>query len=113
MKFYGAGRFIFRLALSGVILTVPPLLQAQDSGIHKCTMPDGSVTYQQYECPSGTTGKTIAERAYGDNKLTLTPNSNHQYSTTLTVNGVTVLGYIDTGATYVAMSAATAARMHL
>ena len=106
-------RFAFSTIFGCLTLLLPTLLRAQDSGIHKCTMPDGSVTYQQYECPAGTTGKTIAAQAYGTNTLTLTPNSNHQYSTTLTVNGVTVLGYIDTGATYVSMSEATAARMHL
>ena len=106
-------RFAFSTIFGCLILLSPPLLQAQDSGIHKCTMPDGSVTYQQYECPAGTTAKTIAEHGYGNNTLTLIPNSNHQYSTTLTVNGVTVLGYIDTGATYVAMSETTAAKMHL
>lgn len=106
-------RLLVRLLSSASILICPNVLHAQDGGIHKCTTPDGNVIYQQYDCPAGTTDKTLSVSSSTSSTLTLIPNSNHQYSTTLTINGVTVPGYIDTGATFVAMSPETAARMHI
>ena len=106
LKLHGAALGLFAL------LSAPP--QAQT--IQKCTQPDGSVLYQQDVCPPGTTVKTLALESGSSGSsgsLTLTANSNHQYSTTLTINGVTVTGQVDTGATYVTISAAMAERMHI
>jgi len=84
-----------------------------DSTIQKCVHPDGSILYQQDVCPPGTTSKTVSSNSSSNNTLTLAANSNHQYSTTLSINGVTVPGYVDTGATYVTVSSDTASRMHI
>ena len=113
MASFAGVRLVSSLFLSALILIRPNLLHAQDGGIHKCTTPDGNVIYQQYDCPAGTTDKTLSVSSSTSSTLTLIPNSNHQYSTTLTINGITVPGYIDTGATFVAMSSDTAARMHI
>jgi clan AA aspartic protease (TIGR02281 family) len=97
----------------GLLLIAPGILYAQDSGIHKCVASDGSVTYQQDDCPTGTTGKTVTYGSTTATTLTLAPNLNHQHSTTLTVNGVTVSAYVDTGATYVTISTDLAQRMKI
>lgn len=95
----------------GSIFALSCTLHAQT--IQKCTRPDGSVLYQQDVCPPGTNSKTFANESAVSNSLTLLANDNHQYTTTLTINGVTVAGFVDTGATYVSISAATATRMHI
>ena len=104
---------IWRFFLTGFAGLLTTSAHAQDAGIHKCTAPDGSVSYQQNDCPLGTTGKNMAINSAPARTLTLPPNSNHQYSTTLTINGVSVPGYIDTGASFVTLSASTATRMHI
>ena len=82
--------------------------------IQKCILADGSVLYQQDVCPAGSAGKAVGAVDSSDSgSLTLTGNSNHQYSTNLTINGVTVTGFVDTGATFVTVSVATATQMHL
>ena len=102
------------LLISGLFAACFNTAQAfDDSTIQKCVHPDGSVLYQQDVCPPGTTGKTVASNASSTNTLTLAANSNHQYSTTLSINGVTVPGYVDTGATYVTFSSEAASHMHI
>jgi len=81
--------------------------------IQKCTQKDGSIVYQQDVCPSGSDAKTMSLDHSVSSSLTLVGNGNHQYSTTLTINGVTVPGYVDTGATFVTISMDTANRMHI
>ncbi len=99
--------------LVSAILTAMIALPAAAQSIQKCTQADGSVVYQQDVCPAGSSGKVIAVSNAGSDRLTLPPNANHQYFTTLTVNGITVTGIVDTGATYVTISPDTAARMHI
>jgi aspartyl protease family protein len=106
-----AARFRLWLTLGGAVCTLSMSLHAQT--IQKCTRPDGSILYQQDVCPPGTNSKTVSTESSVSNSLTLLANSNHQYTTTLTINGVTVPGYVDTGATYVSMSVETASRMHI
>lgn len=84
-----------------------------DSTIQKCIRPDGSVLYQQDVCPPGTDSKTVGSNGLNAHNLTLIANSNHQYSTTLTINGITVPGHIDTGATFVTVSLGTASQLHI
>ncbi|PRC92052.1 retropepsin-like aspartic protease family protein [Solimicrobium silvestre] len=84
-----------------------------DSTIQKCKRSDGSIFYQQDVCPPGTNSSTFAVNSDQSDSLTLYANSGHQYSTTLTINGVTVPGFIDTGATFVVVSLETAIKMHL
>ena len=96
-------------AILGLFTFLP--VQAQD--IQKCTQEDGSVMYQQTPCPAGTSSKTMAMASGEPDRLTLNANSYHQYSTTLTINGITVTGQIDTGATFVTLSMETATRMHI
>lgn len=100
---------------AGVMLSGAVASISHAQAIHKCVKADGAVSYQQDECPSDAPGKAIAVRdnGAGGGTLTLPPNGNHQYFTTLTVNGVTVTGIVDTGATYVTVSPDLATRMHI
>lgn len=98
-------------ALIVLLLQTGPAVQAQT--IQRCTQADGSVLYQQDVCPPGSNGKAMAVDYGAANILTLSANGAHQYSTTLTINGVTVTGQIDTGATFVTLSTETANRMRI
>ena len=98
-------------SLSVFLLTGGVPLHAQT--IQKCTQADGSILYQQDVCPPGTTAKLVAVNSSDSGNLTLFGNSNHQYSTSLTINGVTVSGFVDTGATFVTISLETANRMRI
>ncbi len=95
------------------LLLVSTLQARADSTIQKCTAADGSTFYQQDVCPPSTNSRTVAVNPSNSNSLTLIANSGHQFSTSLTINGVTVPGYIDTGATYVTVSLDTAYRMRI
>jgi aspartyl protease family protein len=106
-----ATKFRLWFILGSVVVALADPLHAQT--IQKCTRPDGSVLYQQDVCPPGTNSKLVATESTVSNSLTLLANSNHQYSTTITINGITVPGYVDTGATYVSLSTETANRMHI
>jgi len=94
--------FLFMVALTGHAQT-----------IQKCTQADGSILYQQDVCPPGTAARLVSVNTSDSGNLTLIANSNHQYSTTLTINGVTVPGFVDTGATFVTISLETANRMRI
>lgn len=101
------------MGLQFLIGLLPISVAAQESTIQKCVQPDGSIIYQQDVCPAGSNGKKFGVNLSGSNTLTLNPNSNHQYSTTLSINGVTVPAYIDTGATFVTVSLSTAQKMNI
>jgi len=101
---------------SSVVLFAATTLAGQPAlaqAIQKCTQSDGSIVYQQDVCPAGSNAKTMSFDQSTPSSLTLVGNGNHQYSTTLTINGITVPGYVDTGATYVTISMDTANRMHV
>lgn len=91
-----------------------PLHLASGSSMFKCTQADGSTTYQDEECPKGiNSSKKTVTTLEAPASLTLVANANHQYTTTLTINGTTVIGHVDTGATFVALSTDTARRMQI
>lgn len=100
------------LLISVVLMAGFPMASTAQS-IQKCTLADGSVLYQQDVCPAGSNSKAVAVSTGGSATLTLPPNGYHQYFTTLTVNGVTVKGIVDTGASFVTISPDTAERMHI
>ena len=113
IKTINQSRAALFLLVIGVLLTSSNQLFAQ--AIQKCIKLDGSVSYQQEACPADTQAKVFAASAtdVGSSTLTLPPNGNHQYFTTLTVNGVTVKGIVDTGATYVTVSPDLANKMRI
>lgn len=98
-----------RITLTILLACLPVAGQAQ---LYKCKRADGSSTFQDTECPSGATSTKIAAQASGSaQRLTLSPDTNGHFHTRVTINNVEVEGVIDTGASMVAISAATAHEM--
>lgn len=113
MSPYSKNAVAGQIALQFFLCLLSNPLHAQESTIQKCVQADGSISYQQDVCPAGSNGKKFGVNLSGSNTLTLNPNSNHQYSTTLSINGVTVPAFIDTGATFVTVSLGTAQKMNI
>lgn len=98
-------------ALQAINIPIRNFRPAPTAGatVHKCKLPDGSTSFQDTACPTGSTSTIVVAQAPPiANTMTLIGNEYHQFSTNLTINGVTVRGQIDTGASWVTMSAATA-----
>jgi len=85
---------------------------AANAQLFKCKNPEGTVSFQDSECPSGSSGTKLAEiQSPGAQSLTITADMHGQFHVPLSINGIVVDSMIDTGATNIAISAATAAQM--
>ena len=98
-----------RIILTILLACLPLSGYAQ---LYKCKRPDGSSTFQDTECPAGASATKIAAQAGGSaQSMTLSADSYGHYRTRVTINNVEVEGVIDTGASVVAISTATAHSM--
>ena len=88
------------------------LLATGYAQMYKCKRPDGSIAYQDSECPVGAVSTKMAVReSPSAQTLTLTADGYGHYRTQITINGVQVEGLIDTGASLVTVSTGTARSM--
>jgi aspartyl protease family protein len=98
-----------RITLTILLACLPLSGYAQ---LYKCKRPDGTSTFQDTECPAGaSSSKIVAPAAGSAQSMTLFPDSHGHYRTRVTINNVEVEGLIDTGASVVAISTATAHSM--
>jgi aspartyl protease family protein len=98
-------RLIASLAL------LPLCAEAQ---MYKCVRADGTIAYQDAACPAGAQSKTIAAAApKSSSTLLMTPDARGHYHARISINDVEVDGLIDTGATNITLSAATATTMNI
>jgi clan AA aspartic protease (TIGR02281 family) len=82
--------------------------------LYRCELPDGKIAYQDNECPSDTKNGSLIEADYAPQKrLTVYRNETNTYLGTITINGVTVKGPIDTGATWLTLTPQLARKMKI
>jgi len=104
-------QFITRLFLATLMTSASLVAHAQ---LYKCKQANGSTTFQDVECPQAASStKLHAPQTVLPEIMKLSPNASGHYYTGLTINGVRVEGMLDTGATMVTISAATAQAMQI
>lgn len=100
--------------MTRIILTVllACLAMPAQAQFYKCKRADGTSTFQDNECPDGTTATKLAmPTIVAAQSLTLTPDSLGHFRTQVSINSVSVVGLVDTGASMLSISAATARSM--
>jgi clan AA aspartic protease (TIGR02281 family) len=100
------------IALVALVAFLPLAAQAQ---LVKCVRADGSTAYQDSACPVGANSKAIAavQSSPSAPEVRMTADAYGHFHALLSINNVTVDGLIDTGATKVSMSVATARAMNI
>lgn len=90
-------------------LASTPTAQAD---LYRCEHPDGKIIYQDQPCAEGAKSNAIAQANYSAGKsLTVYRDATNTFSGTITINGVTAKGHIDTGATWLTLTPTLAIAM--
>lgn len=100
-----------RNILLASLLLFPLAAQAE---LYKCVRADGSTAYQDAPCAAGATGKTlVVPKSNSASIVSMTPDSRGHFHTRLSINDVEVEAIVDTGASQLTMSVATARAMNI
>lgn len=98
-----------RIHVALLLVCLPLVGHAQ---MYKCKQADGRTTFQDVECPPGTAGtKILSAVPKTPEVMSIIADSQGHFHAGVMINDVRVDGVIDTGATLVSMSVATARSM--
>jgi aspartyl protease family protein len=98
-----------RILLAALLSSLSLVASAQ---LYKCKQVDGSSTFQDTPCPASATSTTLSAVATRSAQaMTLSGDSLGHFHTRVAINDVDVEGVIDTGASMLTISAATAHQM--